>query len=636
MSDSSAGKQAATEKAAPVIPQAISPELGPTLAGPQADLLALQGDAGNEAVTAALNDGNGRSLDSQTRAFMESHFGRSFNQVRVHTGENAVRANSALQSDAFAYGQNIWFNRGQYNPTTETGKHLLAHELAHTIQQRAGAVEPQTKITVGTSHNPAETKADLAADAVLGNGRLPTLNRVTPMIRRKPTVTKVQGKTNQYIVETKGSDTQSSKRYRVTRNVEMVKKTETYRSSKGPSLKGKINKDNVWIQVDWCEGQTKGEVKVGADIPKQAQQLLKNTGQAIIGKKDPDIDTILKGVNITPFVSVTITQSGEFRFSAKGELTASPLKKKVTRGAAKLDLDTPVGRFSAGVSAGEVPGTGRTDIRPEIGYSIPLGSVPKVSCPRRHRVQLRPKVTYTCEEWIPPHPVTRTRTVKKTKSVYLYYHYAKPELEKDPRMPGKALNDKNLPELYALLQSRWQVNRIAGYASPEGPLEQRPGSKFQGNRKLSEERALAAKNLIAEKCKPSLLDMRQRPSCFTDDFQTVVGNELYSPAPDESGKEVKGTPLAKASVGSFLSEENKEREARHRTPELEKKLEARKNSPQKQAELVYPLLRRAEINLTRQETEKYQETIEGKWQSKDPCPTNVVRAVEDSLEKVTK
>lgn len=599
------------------------------LGGPQADMLALQGDAGNGAVAAALNGGDGQSLDSQTRAFMESRFGHSFNQVRVHTSETAARASSALHADAFTLGQNIWFNRGLYNPGTDAGRYLLAHELAHTIQQRGGATVPQTKVSVGTVHNPAESNADLAAGAVMGNGRLPTISRSQPIIRRTPTVTAVAGQPNQRIVQL-----DNGKKYRVTRHVRLVEKKTT--KTKGPSVTPKIDLNNVWLQIDWCEGDTQGKIEIGANVPKQAQELLKNAGQAII--QGGDINTVLNGIDVTPYVSVTVTQSGKFQFSAKSEVTVDPSNGKVTRGGGSLGLDLPGAQLRIGVTAGEVPGTGQTDIRGEGKLVIPFGkgAVPKVTCPTKNHVEIVPEVTFTCEEEIPAHPETRTRPVTRTKSVYLYFHYSEPNLETDAKMPGKALNDTNLPELRTLLQNNWQVSRIAGYASPEGPMEQQPGSKFQGNRKLSEERAIAARDLIAAECTPapSLLQMRQPKSCFTEDFQLVVGKELYSPEPDEQGRESKGNALDKAAVGSFLSEDEAttKRESRHRTPELEKKLQAQKGSPQKQAELVYPLLRRAEIDLTKQETESYQVTIPAEWRPLASCPAEVMQAFEGSFE----
>jgi hypothetical protein len=83
-----------------------------------------------------LND-TGQPLDQPTCAFMESRFGHDFSQVRVHT--NAKAAESACTVNALAYtvGRDVVFGGGQYAPTTSAGQRLLAHELAHVVQQGA-------------------------------------------------------------------------------------------------------------------------------------------------------------------------------------------------------------------------------------------------------------------------------------------------------------------------------------------------------------------------------------------------------------------------------------------------------------------------------------------------------------------
>ncbi|REG99096.1 eCIS core domain-containing protein [Flavobacterium aquicola] len=81
--------------------------------------------------------GGGSPLSGNTRKEMESGFGTDFSNVRIHNDSNAVQMNKQLGSQAFATGNNIYFNEGKYNPNTQSGKHLLAHELTHTVQQGA-------------------------------------------------------------------------------------------------------------------------------------------------------------------------------------------------------------------------------------------------------------------------------------------------------------------------------------------------------------------------------------------------------------------------------------------------------------------------------------------------------------------
>ena len=81
--------------------------------------------------------GGGSPLPDETQHDMGSSFGADFSNVRVHTDSNAVQMNKQIGAQAFAHGSDIYFNEGKYAPDTNSGKHLLAHELTHTIQQGA-------------------------------------------------------------------------------------------------------------------------------------------------------------------------------------------------------------------------------------------------------------------------------------------------------------------------------------------------------------------------------------------------------------------------------------------------------------------------------------------------------------------
>lgn len=94
----------------------------------------------------------GEPLSGPSRDFFESRFGRSFADVRLHTDANAARLNSAFSANALTHGQDIYFGAGQYQPATYNGQRLLAHELAHVVQQHGGASAgrlPLSKTAVG-------------------------------------------------------------------------------------------------------------------------------------------------------------------------------------------------------------------------------------------------------------------------------------------------------------------------------------------------------------------------------------------------------------------------------------------------------------------------------------------------------
>lgn len=81
------------------------------------------------------NSGNGAKMDRATRTEMERDFGADFNNVNIHTDESAVQMSKEIGAQAFTHGNDVYFNKGKYNPESKDGKHLLAHELTHTIQQ---------------------------------------------------------------------------------------------------------------------------------------------------------------------------------------------------------------------------------------------------------------------------------------------------------------------------------------------------------------------------------------------------------------------------------------------------------------------------------------------------------------------
>lgn len=79
--------------------------------------------------------GNGQPLPTSKRAFFESRIGADFSQVRLHTGSNAAQAAKSVSARAFTLGNDVVFGPGQYQPDSHAGKSLLAHELAHVVQQ---------------------------------------------------------------------------------------------------------------------------------------------------------------------------------------------------------------------------------------------------------------------------------------------------------------------------------------------------------------------------------------------------------------------------------------------------------------------------------------------------------------------
>ena len=83
--------------------------------------------------------GGGRPLPDDVRSSFGSRFGHDFSRVRVHTDAHAPQVAALHQARALTVGHDITFARCEYAPTTSAGRHLLAHELAHVLQQSDGS-----------------------------------------------------------------------------------------------------------------------------------------------------------------------------------------------------------------------------------------------------------------------------------------------------------------------------------------------------------------------------------------------------------------------------------------------------------------------------------------------------------------
>jgi outer membrane biosynthesis protein TonB len=91
--------------------------------------------------------GSGQPLPPTTRNFFESRFGYDFSKIRLHTDSSASKAAGSLNAQAFTIGQDIFFGAGHYEPDTNKGKWLLAHELTHTVQQQPQPLTAQENPT---------------------------------------------------------------------------------------------------------------------------------------------------------------------------------------------------------------------------------------------------------------------------------------------------------------------------------------------------------------------------------------------------------------------------------------------------------------------------------------------------------
>lgn len=139
---------------------------------------ALQRTAGNAAVIQAQAQaqagaavrqalaGPGRPLDAGFRAEAEQHLGADLSTVRVHDDAGAAASAEAVQANAYTSGNHVVFGTGQLDTQSPSGRNRLVHELAHTVQQRQGAVEgtvTQAGLSISDPSDRFEREADEVA-----------------------------------------------------------------------------------------------------------------------------------------------------------------------------------------------------------------------------------------------------------------------------------------------------------------------------------------------------------------------------------------------------------------------------------------------------------------------------------------
>jgi Domain of unknown function (DUF4157) len=135
-------------------------------------------------VRAVLRSG-GRAIEPATRRLMDLRFGEDFSGVRVHADNRADAAASALGARAFTAGANVVFARGAYAPATASGRELLAHELAHVLQQRRAPASVPTRVAAPDDAHERDARS-LAHAVIAGTGAGRSVRPAPHAIQRQP------------------------------------------------------------------------------------------------------------------------------------------------------------------------------------------------------------------------------------------------------------------------------------------------------------------------------------------------------------------------------------------------------------------------------------------------------------------
>lgn len=129
---------------------------------------------------------SGRPLDPTIRADMEARFRADFSHVRVHIDTQAVEPAQTVGALAYTVGSDIVFGAGTYCPGTLQGRHRIAHELAHTLQQPSAPGVQSAPLAVSHPEDSAEREADRVATSVMAGEPIAVASKVAPMIQRQP------------------------------------------------------------------------------------------------------------------------------------------------------------------------------------------------------------------------------------------------------------------------------------------------------------------------------------------------------------------------------------------------------------------------------------------------------------------
>jgi outer membrane protein OmpA-like peptidoglycan-associated protein len=165
------------------MPKILPPQAAMTITPPSAaSIPALAPDeAPIHSFAQHVTRSSGKPLDNTLQSRFGAQMHTDFSDVRIHTGEQAARSADALQAQAFTVGKDIVFGANQYQPSSASGQHLLAHELTHVAQPEG----PRSR-EVSRSTDASEREADHTADAVMQGRSIAPRAATSATVQREP------------------------------------------------------------------------------------------------------------------------------------------------------------------------------------------------------------------------------------------------------------------------------------------------------------------------------------------------------------------------------------------------------------------------------------------------------------------
>lgn len=442
---------------------------------------------------------SGRPLDTATRAFMEPRFGFDFGRVRVHTGPRAAESANAIEARAYTVNHSIIFGADSYAPHSAEGRRLLAHELAHVVQQ--GAVDP-----MGSSE-PAASES--------------STSRSAPIIRRVPTTpqTRSESRTANLDLPDKGT-------VDVTRKFHDCPCSEVPVTSTGVFYNPDLN--SLAIAYKHCRGDTifetyvrtatdfsgggtpTGDARIGIDVNVWGKSL---QGRLIVEGVGQNQSS---GPGVGGHAKLFL-QGGKWRVQLESQFIRQlgTLTPGTTPNHLDVNLGAKYGNYSLEVNAKDIlsntadlsgavcrnlsesvgicgtidvqerPGQS-PNVTPGVGIRVPLGDSAKKErclqcfCPA-------PAKQFACtehhhEDAVAPGTMTEERTPEYR--YYFAFNATTPSEEDYLR----SASDSNLNDMKTdLAKPGYQITSISGFASPEG-----------GERQINDPLALSRARKMAE------------------------------------------------------------------------------------------------------------------------------------------
>jgi hypothetical protein len=283
------------------------------------------------------------------RSFMEPRFGHDFSRVRVHSGSRAADSARAVNALAYTAGNNIVFGANRYTSETVEGRHLLAHELAHVIQQRWVTNTPLVPPVGNQPGNPLEHEANRAAQMVLSGSRAhvtgtvatPTLQLTGPGDLRHVAQRPVEGG---HIEVVRTLEEQPCRR-----------ESQPESTPAGNVLFFDPDANAFGIRYRYCTGSTEVSTRLAIDyslMRADAEQLLRQLPSTTARGGDvlEQIRQTARQTRIGGRASIAVTVSGTLRAEIRGRTEAGPEAQEYqVEGLLRL---TPSGDWALELSGG--------------------------------------------------------------------------------------------------------------------------------------------------------------------------------------------------------------------------------------------------------------------------------------------